>query len=1185
MNLLSSGQNNDLQKRILSVLGQAGLTEEEMETACEFFDFSKDIDLSLLESLSFRTLNYDTVHRNSCMLFEEMLRMPKHTTMEATDRFILFLDALTYNSVGRFLFNSSYMYTNQEANIRVHHAYERRYPIEELQPKMLAFDGYAINTGNVFFTAKILAASKKEPRDLYKAGKYYCCENEKNTRQKMYAFALACHGDDVFSKDEINEMTTSILETEKAMSSNYTNELENMVLLMFLSMNRSEEIKHRFMLRMKMKFDLLLKALIEFIPAGYFENNMDIISVCGETAPDMTVEKMIARTIRSAVSSDAFKRPDSWEKPKNSLRFLGHLAQKYTEQYISCMTSHEFIGLGAKWGYLFDYYIDLYNILENAVPNAKEKYCLDPQKDLIQNTIQHETLDVKNTISRPVMDYLSGDADISVFESIRPEFSKVHITEWSAMAHEVNMIIQLSFCGDFYKKFVSFKIIQNPDIVEHYITGYFQNNDPEKAVDAMKNVFRSAIAENVPFADRIKLFELLYSRNGYWEYRTKTIADTAVDIMSENTELLENIYEKECPKYDVITRCCYAKYLEKTNENNRNKDRILALCSDGSKEVRRTASDIIGKHKEYEPEIISMLTAKKQAVRETAVDIISMWGTNNYREVLEKTAESEKSAKLADRIRTMLTINVSSVNTGEKIFSPIAFADDIHKGGRLRKISWLFDTAVPEVHFKNGTLADEKYLQAIILCYSTMDIPGRNENAFLLADELNKDELYRYSAEIFSRWYSAGAESKTKWAMYFSVIHGGDSMVDTALKCIKEWAENMRGAIAAETVKAIALNGSSLALMAVDNLAHKFKQKQVRNAAGEAMENAADALGITADELGDRIVPDLGFDENMERIFDYGERKFRVCLSPSLELEVYDETGKKLKTMPAPGKKDDEALAKQSNAEFKSLKKQLKTVLSIQYVRLEAALMSGRKWKKDAWENLFVKNPVMHSFAIGLIWSADSDNKTTDFRYMEDGTFNTVDEDEFEIPENCNIYLVHPIELDDKTLAAWKEQLSDYEVIQPIKQLERPVYRATEEENGTLDLERFSGKNINALTLMGRATKLGWSKGSAQDAGLFYTFYREDIPEKKKLPDGSFVLSGTAAELHFSGCYIAVENEDVTIENVRFYRPGTVKHGSYIYDEADNEKAIALDKVPPRYFSEIILQLEEITKGADRAAE
>ena len=52
----------------------------------------------------------------------------------------------------------------------------------------------------------------------------------------------------------------------------------------------------------------------------------------------------------------------------------------------------------------------------------------------------------------------------------------------------------------------------------------------------------------------------------------------------------------------------------------------------------------------------------------------------------------------------------------------------------------------------------------------------------------------------------------------------------------------------------------------------------------------------------------------------------------------------------------------------------------------------------------------------------------------------------------------------------------------------------------------------------------------------------------------------------------------MTIENIRFYRPGTIEHGSYVYDEADDEKAIPLEKIPPRYFSEIILQLEEITK-------
>ena len=39
----------------------------------------------------------------------------------------------------------------------------------------------------------------------------------------------------------------------------------------------------------------------------------------------------------------------------------------------------------------------------------------------------------------------------------------------------------------------------------------------------------------------------------------------------------------------------------------------------------------------------------------------------------------------------------------------------------------------------------------------------------------------------------------------------------------------------------------------------------------------------------------------MEREFDYGERKFTVSITTALEIEVYDEKGKKLKNLPSPG--------------------------------------------------------------------------------------------------------------------------------------------------------------------------------------------------------------------------------------------------------------------------------------------
>ena len=50
---------------------------------------------------------------------------------------------------------------------------------------------------------------------------------------------------------------------------------------------------------------------------------------------------------------------------------------------------------------------------------------------------------------------------------------------------------------------------------------------------------------------------------------------------------------------------------------------------------------------------------------------------------------------------------------------------------------------------------------------------------------------------------------------------------------------------------------------------------------------------------------------------------------------------------------------------------------------------------------------------------------------MEDGSFNTADEEEYELPKEAVIGLVHPVELSADLLSAWKEQLEDYEIVQP----------------------------------------------------------------------------------------------------------------------------------------------------------
>lgn len=599
------------------------------------------------------------------------------------------------------------------------------------------------------------------------------------------------------------------------------------------------------------------------------------------------------------------------------------------------------------------------------------------------------------------------------------------------------------------------------------------------------------------------------------------------------------------------------------------KKALLGCAADSSKMVRELLVAVYESRPEWEEEVKHMLTSRKSQEREMAVQVLKRWGAENCQETLKEAFSREKSKKIKELLADCLGMETSA--DGEKKERTLEeLAKEILKGGRKRKISWVFEEKTEKerlslpVHKKDGSFAGEDYLAAILVCYADMGRLGVNPDAGRLAEDLVSEELARYMETLFESWLEQGAEAKKKWVLYAASIHGKERIIPLLYARIQEWPKASRGAMAAEAVKALALNGSPTALLLVDQISRKFKFRQVKAAASEALSYAAEQLGITKAELEDRIIPDLGFDAAMEQTFDYGSRIFKVFLTSALELEVYDEKGKKLKNLPAPGKKDEPEKAKAANDAYKQLKKQLKTVAANQRLRLEQALSTERLWETARWQELFVNNPVMHQFAIGLIWGLyEGGTLKESFRYMEDGSFNTADEEEYELPKDGRIGLVHPVELEEESLSVWKEQLSDYEVVQPLEQLERPVYRLTGEEKEQTELTRFGGRLLNCLSLSGKLQSLGWYRGSVQDAGGYYTFYRED--------------GEIGVELEFSGAFVGGENEEVTVYGAQFYRAGTVQRGSYVYDTIRKENRYCLGEVSPRYFSEIVLQLTKAT--------
>ena len=153
------------------------------------------------------------------------------------------------------------------------------------------------------------------------------------------------------------------------------------------------------------------------------------------------------------------------------------------------------------------------------------------------------------------------------------------------------------------------------------------------------------------------------------------------------------------------------------------------------------------------------------------------------------------------------------------------------------------------------------------------------------------------------------------------------------------------------------------------------------------------------------------------------------------------------------------------------------------------------------------------------------------------------------------------MELTKEEKNAWKQQLEDDEMEQPMEQLERKVYMVHKKEAGKKELVRFQNKLLLDWVFGDRLEKLGWNCGLIRE-GYYDSYYREDID------------AGICVELHTSGNTIW-ENIEITLQGARFYKVGVIDWETHIYNEEEKEKACVLQDVPARYFSEVVLHITE----------
>ncbi|MFH8514566.1 WGR and DUF4132 domain-containing protein [Streptomyces gelaticus] len=430
-----------------------------------------------------------------------------------------------------------------------------------------------------------------------------------------------------------------------------------------------------------------------------------------------------------------------------------------------------------------------------------------------------------------------------------------------------------------------------------------------------------------------------------------------------------------------------------------------------------------------------------------------------------------------------------------------------------------------------------------------------------LTETATADSLAEFAWALFEQWRLANMPAKESWTLQALGLLGDDETVRRLTPVLRSWPGEGAHHRAVEGLDVLASIGSDVALLHLHGISQRVKFKALKVRAQEKIAEVAAGLGLTGEQLSDRLVPDFGLDANGSTVVDYGTRSFTVGFDEQLRPYVLDGDGKRRKDLPKPGARDDAELAPAERKRFMMLKKDVRTVASDQVRRLEAAMVTGRSWTAQEFQELFVGHPLMWHLVRRLVWLSETDGAArTAFRVAEDRTLADVEDDVFALPKDATVRLAHPLHLGDG-LNAWSEVFADYEILQPFPQLGRTVLTLPEEEAGEYRLTRFEGLKVPIGKVLGLERR-GWQRGIPQDAGVERWI-------SKRLSDD---------------CYLVIALDPGIAVGVVDMFPEQVLETVWLDDQPDDhwtrrDHALRFAGMDAVTVSELLVDLAELTEG------
>lgn len=590
---------------------------------------------------------------------------------------------------------------------------------------------------------------------------------------------------------------------------------------------------------------------------------------------------------------------------------------------------------------------------------------------------------------------------------------------------------------------------------------------------------------------------------------------------------------------------------------------LWVMTGSRSKPIREMVARIlVEKDTGAEDKALKLLDHKKMDTRNTAVLILSQIDTPRVKEAMMNALDKETNDVSRDLLLETIAPSLAGTMGKEEVRKIISSARNRDK---LNKpiTAFIDESSLPELFYIDGEKLQLEELRFFLYRMSRSQPNRVDREASCLLSQLDRSTAGPFAAALLKLYLDNGSAPEQKYLLTAAALLSNEAQVDTIRLLVDKWVEAGRYKMAEYGIAALALQGSNKAMRWVEWYSRKYSSKKanVGAAALAALEAAAEQQGITLHELGDRLVPDFGFN-GLFKTFTAGGDEYRAFIDSKFKLTFFNEDNKKLKSLPA-------SATEEQKQEFKTVTKEVREIVKSQSSRLEYYLVTQRKWTFAQWQLFFLNNPIMFIYATKLLWGV-YENETEKppvqtFLCEEDTTLLDHNDEEISPGPEKYIGIVHPAHLEAPLLKSWQEKFFDRDITAIFPQLDRKQTDLSAIDGNKTILLNFEGHHMKTGSIRSTLDNKGWQKGPTGDGG-FIESYRL-IHRAKKLEvvlelEGVGAGFGWGAEEKLGRLYI-VDKDKV---RQRWFYPK---------DEKD-ESLVPLKDLPTIFLHEMLAAIDSI---------